>query len=104
MIGMSILHFYGRFIFQVPLYNNKASNEEIQFQTNPTEDVRFTCGRDPTRYFEFIFRDVKVTQATYRDGTCAYNGDSMIGQRILLNGMMVDVSPSAICGQLFTQH
>ena len=57
--------------------------------------------RDPTRYFEFIFRDVKVTQATYRDGTCAYNGDSMIGQRILLNGMMVDVSPSAICGQLF---
>ena len=29
------------------------------------------------------------------------NNDSILGRRIFLNGIMADVSPSAVCGQLF---
>ena len=38
---------------------------------------------------------------TYQDGSTAINGDSVLGQRIRLNGIMTDVSPSAVGAQLF---
>jgi hypothetical protein len=103
---VQIIHFYGKFVFQMPEYDNNASNDatkdpDAKFEPEPKKDIRDICGCDPEHYFEFIFRNVKVTQVTYRDGTSAINGDSIIGQRILMNGLMPDVSPSAICAQIF---
>jgi hypothetical protein len=101
---MSVAHFYGRFIFHMPLHNNDPSSQKVEFDPNlKSEEVFKICGCDPSRYFDFIFRNVRVNQVTYNDGTTTIdsNDDSILGQRIFLNGIMADVSPSAVCGQLF---
>jgi hypothetical protein len=99
---LSILHFHGRFVFQMPEYNNAPGGEGIKFDPNLDEDkVYENCGCDPASYYEFIFRNVKVSQATYRDCSSVTQGDSIIGQPVLLYGLMPDVSPSAIGAQLF---
>lgn len=86
----------------MPEYNNTAENEGIKFKDNMDEDkVYHNCGCDPASYFELIFRNVKVSQVTYRDGNSVIQGDSIIGQPVLLYGLMPDVSPSAIGGQLY---
>ena len=77
---MQLLHFHGRFVFQMPEYDNEATNDatkdpDAKFKPEPKEDIRDICGCDPEHYFEFIFRNVKVTQVTYRDGTSAVDGD-----------------------------
>ena len=111
-----MIHFHGRFIFQMPEYNNDPTNDvtiDTNARFNPDmhgEDVYEICGCDPARYFEFLFRNVRVNQVTYRDGTSAIvsntntsniQEDSILGQRIRLNGIMTDISPSAIGAQLF---
>jgi hypothetical protein len=101
---VSVAHFHGRFIFHTPLYNNDPSNQKVKFDANvKSEEVFKICGCDPMRYFDFIFRNVRINQVTYSDGTSTIdnNNDSILGQKIFLNGIMADVSPSAICGQLF---
>ena len=121
---MSILHFHGKFIFQMPEYNNDPANDTT-IDTNAKfnkdlygEEVYEICGCNPEHYFEFLFRNVRVNQVTYRDGTIATTsnnnnnnnnndnnnnnqGDFILGQKIRLNGIMNDVSPSAIGAQLF---
>ena len=99
---LSIIHFHGRFVFQMPEYDNKAENKGIKFKDNLDEDTVYNkCGCDPGSYFELIFRNVKVSQVTYRDGGSVTQGDSIIGQPVLLYGFMPDVSPSAVGAQLF---
>jgi hypothetical protein len=102
---LSIIHFQGRFVFQMPEYNNSPANDVMtdsnaRFDSSlHEEDV--PCGCDPAHYFEFTFRSVNVNQVTYRDGSTAVAGDSILGQRIRLNGIMTDVLPSAVGAQLF---
>jgi hypothetical protein len=111
-----MLHFHGRFIFQMPEYNNEPSNDattDTNARFNPAlhgHEVYKICGCDPAHYFEFLFRNVRVNEVTYRDGTTAtltnintnnIQEDSILGQRIRLNGIMTDVSPSAVGAQLF---
>lgn len=97
-----ILHFHGEFRFHMPEYNNSPANQAIAFDPDmPKSDVMNLCGCDPTRYFEFEFVDVRVTQVTYRDGSQAASGDAIVGQPVRLAGMAPDVSASAICAQLF---
>jgi hypothetical protein len=99
---MEVLHFSGRFVFQMPLHDNNPTNEKVDFDANAkTDDVFQICGCDPSRYFELNFRNVRVNQVTYADGTSATDDDSIVGQRIFLNAIMPDVSPSAVCGQLY---
>jgi hypothetical protein len=86
----------------MPLHNNNPTNEKVDFDANAkTDDVFHICGCDPSRYFELNFRNVRVNQVTYADGTSATKDDSIVGQRIFLNAIMPDVSPSAVCGQLY---
>jgi len=96
----------------MPEYNNNPTNDattDINARFNPAvhgEEVYEICGCDPAHYFEFLFRNVRVNQVTYRDGTTAtftntMQEDYILGQRILLNGIMTDISPSAIGAQLF---
>lgn len=109
-----MLHFHGRFIFQMPEYNNEPANDattDTNARFNPAihgEDVYKICGCNPEHYYEFLFRNLRVNQVTYRDGTTAaltntnnIQEDSILGQRIRLNGIMTDVSPSAVGVQLF---
>jgi hypothetical protein len=105
---MSVIHFNGKFIFHMPGYNNHPKNDtnnnrgKDKFDADrPVDKVKDLCACDPEHYFEFYFRNVRVSQVTYRDGTSAVEDDSILGQRVLLNGLLVDVSPSAIGGQLF---
>jgi hypothetical protein len=99
---MPLLHFYGRFNFQAPTYNNDPTEQEIPFDPNvEKEKVLEYCGCDPSHYFEFSFRNVTVNQVTYDDGSIALEGDSIVGQNVILIGFLPDVSPSAVCGQLF---
>ncbi len=99
---MEVLHFSGRFVFQMPLYDNDPTNEKVDFDANAkTDDVFKICGCDPSRYFELNFRNVRVNQVTYTDGTSTTKDDSIVGQRIFLNAIMPDISPSAVCGQLY---
>jgi hypothetical protein len=86
----------------MPEYDNAPKGEGIKFDSTVVEDKVFeNCGCDPEHYFELIFRNVKVSQVTYRDGSSVTEGDSIIGQPVLLYGLMPDVSPSAIGAQLF---
>ena len=99
---MEILHLSGRFVFQMPLHNNDPVSKKIDFDANAkSDDVLKLCGCDPSRYFELNFRNVRVNQVTYADGTSTTADDSIVGQRIFLNAIMPDVSPSAVCGQLY---
>jgi hypothetical protein len=91
----------------MPEYNNDPAGDattDPDAKYNPDlidEKVYEICGCNPAHYFEFLFRNVRVNQVTYSDGTSAIEGDSILGQRIRLNGIMADVSPSAVGGQLF---
>jgi hypothetical protein len=104
---LSIIHFQGKFVFQMPEYNNNPANDVMtdsnaRFDSSlHEENVYEICGCDPAHYFEFTFRSVNVNQVTYHDGSTAVEGDSVLGQRIRLNGIMTDVSPSAVGAQLF---
>jgi hypothetical protein len=86
----------------MPEYDNRPEYKGIKFDPTLVADkVYENCGCDPEHYFEFIFRNVKVSQVTYRDGTSVTQGDSIIERPVLLYGLMPDVSPSAIGAQLF---
>jgi hypothetical protein len=91
----------------MPEYDNDPtgdamSDPKAKFNSDlHPDDVYGICGCDPEHYFEFIFRNVRINQVTYRDGTSVTQGDSIIGQKILLYGLMPDISPSAIEAQLF---
>jgi len=101
---MSILHFSGKFKFNVPYYNNDPSHLEVGFdqQINPLE-VQKNIGADPLQYFEFEFLDVFTSKVTYDDGTFStnYQEDSAIGKKVLLKGLLVDVAPHLERGRLF---
>src|SRR5690349_18611913 len=105
---MSIIHYYGKFTFQMPGYNNIPQNQKIPFDSNPQRDkVLELSGCDPTSYFEFFFNNVTVSKITYNDGTiCSkdFGNDSILGRKIQLNAIMPDVSPSAVCAQLFSAN
>ena len=97
-----VLHFSGRFRFQMPEYNNDPTGKGVSFDPSlAADDVKKICGCDPSKYFEFSFFDVSVRQVTYGDSSVATSGDAMIGVPLALDGFMVDVSPTAICAQIF---
>jgi len=107
---MPILHFHGKFLFHMPEYDNYPSNDarcdlNARFDPNCSDEKIFSiCGSDPSRYFEFTFQDVKVKTVTYSDGNGYTSGDIFINQTIDFNGILVDVSPSAECAQLFAPN
>jgi hypothetical protein len=105
---MSIIHFNGKFNFHMPGYNNIPQNQKIPFDPNPQRDkVYEVCGCDPTYYYDFFFNNVTVNRITYNDGTiCSTDSgnDSILGRTIQLNAIMPDVSPSAVCAQLFSAN
>lgn len=91
----------------MPQFNNNPTNDagvNAKFDPNLNDEVYKICGCDPAHYFEFIFRNVRVNQVTYCDGSSANAvvEDPVLGQRILLNGIMADISPSAVGAQLFS--
>jgi hypothetical protein len=97
-----VLHFSGHFAFHMPEYNNAPRNRKEPFNaTLSKEKVLEICGCDPAHYFEFRFFDVKATQLTYDNGEMDRLNDAIIGQNVDMGGIMPDVSPSAICAQLF---
>lgn len=118
---MPILHFSGRFHFQLPYFNNNPKNDarkknaydlqlenknlKVGFNSELDQDEvheRLLC--DPTKYFEFEFTNVKVTRISYDDGSTSYdnnnNNDPIIGKIVLLKGMLVDLAPHLQRGQL----
>jgi hypothetical protein len=101
---MAILHFSGKFKFHVPLYNNIPYHEELEFnsQIEPKE-VHKNFGVDPLQYYEFEFLDVYVSKITYDDGTSTVSpkNDPIIGKKVLLKGLLVDVAPHLEIGRLF---
>jgi hypothetical protein len=104
---MAILHFSGKFKFHVPLYNNIPSREELEFnsQIEPKESHK-NFGVDPLQYYEFEFLDVFVSKITYDDGTSTLNpkNDPIIGKKVLLKGLLVDVAPHLEIGRLFASE
>jgi hypothetical protein len=110
---MPILHFYGHFKFQVPLWNNNTTfdarrpNEgepPTYDRTLSIEEVQKKLYCDPSDYFRFNFtNDVKVSQATYNDATCSVKNedDDIIGKRIFLQGFLADISPRLIYGRFY---
>ena len=101
---MPFLHFYGKFGFQVPYYNNDPSNKEVVFdeKKSPSE-VRADLGSDPLRYFEFEFKEVYVNKVTYSDGSEEIDSykEPLVGKKILVKGLLVDTSPNLQRGRLF---
>jgi hypothetical protein len=101
------LHFSGKFKNQPPLYNNTPSNPEKYFDDSISPEIvkkRITEeGVDPVEYFEFTFRDVFITKVTYDDGTSANEkeSDAVIGKRLILKGLLVDVAPHLLRSRLF---
>jgi hypothetical protein len=100
------LHFSGKFKNQPPLYNNIPSNTEKYFDDSiPKETVKekITEGVDPVEYFEFKFHDVFIRKVTYDDGTSANEKekDAVIGKRLMLKGLLVDVAPHLLRSRLF---
>ena len=103
---MPILHFSGKFKNQPPLYNNLPSNTEKYFDDSMPKEVvkeRITEGVDPVEYFEFKFHDVFITKVTYDDGTSSNEkeNDAVIGKRLILKGLLVDVAPHLLRSRLF---
>jgi hypothetical protein len=97
-----VVHFSGNFIFHMPVYNNIPRNKKKFFDSNLKKvDVLQLCGCDPAHYFEFQFDNVKATQITFNNGEVDTKNDLIIGQSVGLKGLMPDISPSAICAQLF---
>ena len=118
---MPILHFSGRFRFQLPYFNNNPKNDarkknaydlqpenknlKVGFNSELGQDEvheRLLC--DPTRYFEFEFSNVRVTRITYDDGSNNHDTknsiDPIIGKIVLLKGMLIDLAPHLQRGQL----
>lgn len=99
---MPILHFNGYFLFHMPEYNNDARNRKRDFnQQLAKNEVLDICGCDPAHYYEFNFLDTEIAHITYDDRESNTGDDPVKKQKIELSGIMPDVSPSAICAQLF---
>jgi hypothetical protein len=102
---MPILHFSGNFKNQPPMYNNTPSNLEQPFDNRIPAEVKekITQGVEPVEYFEFKFHDVFITKVTYDDGTSANEkeNDAVIGKRLILKGLLVDVAPHLLRSKLF---
>lgn len=118
---MSILHFSGNFKYQLAYFNNEPKNDarkpdaydlqlndeklKVKFDSNLSPDEihqRLLC--DPTKYFEFEFSNVYVKRIIYDDGSSTDKDgmhDPIIGERVMLKCMLVDVSPHLERGQLF---
>jgi hypothetical protein len=99
---MTVIHFSGQFEFQMPVRNNVP---ELQYEPFDPEkdldDVMDLCGCNPSKYFEFKFNNAQINQITYANGDDTSTADPLVGKLVDLNGLLVDVSPSAICAQLF---
>jgi hypothetical protein len=103
---LTILHFSGKFKYYPPIYNNEPRNSEKYFnpQIDPETVKRKITNRvDPLKYFEFEFSDVYIRKVTYNDTSFSTekNQDEIIGKKILLKGLLVDVSPHLERGRLF---
>jgi hypothetical protein len=103
---MPILHFSGKFKNQPPLYNNVPSNTEKYFDDSTPKEIvkeKITEGVDPVEYFEFTFHDVFIRKVTYDDGTSVNEKekDAVIGKRLMLKGLLVDVAPHLLRSRLF---
>jgi len=103
---LPILHFSGKFRNQPPLYNNEPSNPEIAYDPHTTpDDVKknITEKVEPVEYFEFTFHDVFIRNVTYDDGSSPGENekDAIIGKRLMLKGLLVDVAPHLLRSRLF---
>jgi len=120
---MPILHFSGKFKFQLPFFNNRPDNDardndaydkqfknkdlKVKFDDKSAElskdeiHQRLVC--DPSKYFEFEFSDVVIRRITYNDGSIikSKEKDPLIGKFILMKGLLVDLAPHLQRGRLF---
>ena len=118
---MPLIHFSGNFKYQLAYFNNEPKNDarkpgsydlqlndenlKVKFDSSLSPDEihqRLLC--DPTKYFEFEFSEVYVKRITYDDGSSTDKDgiqDPIIGQRVMLKCMLVDVSPHLERGQFF---
>jgi hypothetical protein len=110
---MPFLYFFGQFTYQLPFYNNKPKHEDsekpIEFQPGrwisdeEKKELKKKLGGEPTDYFKFEFKDVKVTGVTYNDGTTteSIDQDYIIGKSVNLNGFLADISPHLEHGRFY---
>ena len=121
---MPILHFNGKFKFQLPFFNNRPDNDardddaydleignkELKVKFNEksadlsSDEVHQRLLCDPTKYFEFEFSNVVVNRITYDDGSSheeEKEEDPVIGKSVLLKGILVDLAPHLQRGRLF---
>jgi hypothetical protein len=121
---MPILHFNGRFKFQLAYFNNRPDNDargddsydlqlgnkELKVKFNEKskdlsrEEVHQRLLCDPTKYFEFEFSNVIVSRITYDDGSNTDRKDvnePIVGKLVFLKGMLVDLAPHLQRGQLY---
>jgi hypothetical protein len=94
--------------FICPAITTSPKIKKYHLTLTPQRDkVYEVCGCDPTYYYDFFFNNVTVNRITYNDGTiCSTDSgnDSILGRTIQLNAIMPDVSPSAVCTQLFSAN
>jgi len=89
----------------MPGYNNWAFNGTKQFDPSlNVNEVISICHCNPSHYFEFSFKNVKINQITYDNGNNDFENDTIIGKSVNLSGIMADVSPTAPCAQIFSDY
>jgi hypothetical protein len=103
---LPFVHFYGKFKFQFPIFNNTPTNiasgkydnriplsELNQSQIyDLTDDIHKEIRGDPSKYFEFEFSNVTATMVTYDDGKSDSDKPDVIrGKKLSLKGILVDV-------------
>jgi len=111
---MSIIHFFGKFQFQLPYQNNEViydarSKDKVipDFENGDVKYYKFdkvqkSLKCDPSDYFRFRFKDCTIkTITSKRDTVPDINADILIGSKVLLNGFLADVSPRLQYGRLF---
>lgn len=98
---LPILHFSGTFRFDMPGYNNDPKNQAVVFDpARPRRAVEALCRCDPSRYLELDVRAV-ARQLTLAGPTTVTADDPALGLPVSLSGLFPDVSPSAVCSQLY---
>lgn len=98
---LPILHFSGTFRFDMPGYNNEPDNRAVAFQPDmPRRQVEALCRCDPFRYLQLEVQGV-TRQLTVDGPTTVTADDPALGIPVTLSGLFPDVSPSAVCSQLY---
>lgn len=98
---LPILHFSGTFRFDMPGYNNDPRNKGVALHPDkPRHEVEALCGCDPWRYLQLEVQGV-ARQLTVDGPVTVTADDPALAIPVTLSGLFPDVSPSAVCSQLY---